>query len=54
MAADQIYHPAASALATIINALTMMAIGRIFYSDFGLFDQVPIEPGSFVFHNKHN
>ena len=26
--------------------LTLMAIGRIFYSDFGLFDQVPMNQGA--------
>ena len=41
----QVVHITLPALKPTIITLTLMAIGRIFYSDFGLFYQVPMNSG---------
>ena len=42
---QQVVHITLPALKPTIITLTLMAIGRIFYSDFGLFYQVPMNSG---------
>ncbi len=42
---QQIRHITLPCLKTTIITLTIMAIGRMFYSDFGLFYQVPMSNG---------
>ena len=45
---DQFLHVTLPSLAPTISILTLMAIGRIFYSDFGLFYQVPLNSGPLI------
>ena len=42
---DQIVHVTLPCLLPTIITLTLMSIGKIFYSDFGLFYQVPMDSG---------
>lgn len=42
---QQIWHVTLAGLKTTIITLTLLNIGRIFYSDFGLFYQVPLNSG---------
>ncbi|WP_028973692.1 ABC transporter permease [Spirochaeta cellobiosiphila] len=44
----QIIHITLPSLKPTIIILTLMAIGRIFYSDFGLFYQVPMNSGALI------
>lgn len=44
----QIIHITLPALKPTITTLTLMAIGKIFYSDFGLFYQVPMNSGPLI------
>ena len=44
----QIIHITLPALKPTIITLTLMAIGKIFYSDFGLFYQVPMNSGPLI------
>lgn len=43
---SQIWHITLPILKSTVILLTMLAIGRIFYSDFGLFYQVPMNSGA--------
>ena len=43
---QQIWHISLPMLAPVIIMLTMLNVGRIFYSDFGLFYQVPMNSGA--------
>ena len=45
---QQIWHVTIPNLLPTIITLTLMAIGRIFYSDFGLFYQVPMDSGPLI------
>lgn len=42
---NRIYHVTLPGLRSTIITLTLMSVGRIFYSDFGLFYQVPMNSG---------
>jgi len=42
----QIWHITLPLLAPVITMLTLLSVGRIFYSDFGLFYQVPLNSGA--------
>jgi putative aldouronate transport system permease protein len=44
----QIWHITLPSLRPTISILTLMALGRIFYSDFGLFFQVPLNSGPLI------
>ena len=43
--ADQIFHITLPLLKPTVITLTLLALGRMFYSDFGLFYQVPMNTG---------
>lgn len=45
---QQIRYVTLPSLAPTISILTLMAVGRIFYSDFGLFYQVPMNSGPLI------
>lgn len=45
---EKIYHVTLPGLRPTIITLTLMAVGRIFYSDFGLFYQVPMNSGPLI------
>ena len=45
---QQFVHVTMPCLRPTISILTLMAIGRIFYSDFGLFYQVPLNSGPLI------
>lgn len=45
---QQFWHVTIPGLFPTISILTLMAIGRIFYSDFGLFYQVPLNSGPLI------
>ena len=45
---QKIYHVTLPGLKPTIITLTLMAVGRIFYSDFGLFYQVPMNSGPLI------
>ncbi len=45
---QQVTHITLPSLKPTITILTLMAIGRIFYSDFGLFYQVPMNSGPLI------
>jgi putative aldouronate transport system permease protein len=43
---QQIWHITIPSIMPVISMMTLLAIGRIFYSDFGLFYQVPMDSGA--------
>lgn len=43
---QQIWHITIPSIMPVISMMTLLAIGRIFYSDFGLFYQVPMNSGT--------
>ena len=45
---QRILHITLPGLKTTIITLTLMSVGRIFYSDFGLFYQVPMNSGPLI------
>ena len=45
---QRIVHITLPGLKTTIITLTLMSVGRIFYSDFGLFYQVPMNSGPLI------